>query len=113
MARAHLTAALASVAHDPGSVLQNLLEAQHERTLAARGRYGFSNVNLDRNWVSRDMVGIDAGAAVLAVDNYLVNNRVRQVFKRSRVCGAASSAWALRAWSGRRRKQRPSQNRLV
>jgi len=78
---AHLTAALASVAHDPGAVLQNLLEAQHERTLAARGRYGFSNVNLDRNWVSRDMVGIDAGAAVLAVDNYLMNHRVRHVFQ--------------------------------
>ena len=26
------------------------------------------------------MVGIDAGAAVLALDNYLMNNRVRAVF---------------------------------
>src|SRR5207302_9330949 len=43
---AHLMATLASVAHDPGTVLQNLLEAQHDRALQARGRYGFSNVNL-------------------------------------------------------------------
>ncbi len=78
---AHLTAALASVAHDPEAVVENLLEAQHERTLLARGHYGFSNVNLDRHWKSRDMVGIDAGAAVLALDNYLMNHRVRNVFQ--------------------------------
>jgi hypothetical protein len=39
-----------------------------------------SNVNLDRRWVSQDMVGIDAGAAVLALDNFLVVDRVRTVF---------------------------------
>ena len=48
--------------------------------LALRGRYGFSAVNLDHHWVGHDMVGIDAGAAVLALDNYLMNNRVRCVF---------------------------------
>jgi len=37
-------------------------------------------VNLNRNWVSRDMVGIDAGAVVLALDNVLMDNRVRTVF---------------------------------
>src|SRR5207248_6280101 len=79
---AHLTASLASVAHDPGGVLDNLLQAQHDRALGARGRYGFSNVNLDRHWVGRDVVGIDAGAAVLALDNYLMADRVRQVFHR-------------------------------
>ncbi|HXG12806.1 MAG TPA: glucoamylase family protein [Gemmataceae bacterium] len=78
---AHLTAALASVAHCPAAVLQNLYEALHDRQLPARGRYGLSSVNVDCGWVARDMVGIDAGAAVLALDNYLMYGRVRAVFQ--------------------------------
>jgi hypothetical protein len=77
---AHLTAALATVAHAPAEVLENLERAEHDPALGARGRYGFSPVNLDHHWVGLDMVGIDAGAAVLALDNYLMNNRVRRVF---------------------------------
>jgi hypothetical protein len=77
---AHLTATLASVAHRPGPVLDNLREADRDEALAARGRYGFSSVNLDRGWVGRDMIGIDAGAAVLALDNLLQGGRVRAVF---------------------------------
>jgi hypothetical protein len=77
---AHVTATLASVAHAPASVLENLYAADNETALALRGRYGFSNVNLDRGWVGRDMVGIDAGAAVLALDNFLMEGRVRAVF---------------------------------
>ena len=79
---AHVTATLASVAHDPEGVLDNLRQAQHEKGLNAWGRYGFSNVNVDRRWVGRDMVGIDAGAAVLALDNFLMGDRVREVFHR-------------------------------
>jgi hypothetical protein len=75
---AHLTATLASVAHHPTGVLRNLHEARRYRELL--GRYGFSNLNLDRGWMARDMVGIDAGAAVLALDNYLMADRVRDVF---------------------------------
>jgi hypothetical protein len=77
---AHLTAALASVVHDPEAVLDNLYQAERDRSLALRGRYGFSNVNLDRGWVGRDLVGIDAGAVVLALDNLLIADRVRRVF---------------------------------
>jgi hypothetical protein len=77
---ANLMASLASVAHSPEAVLDNLHEAEHDHQLGAHGRYGLSNVNLDRRWVSRDMVGIDAGAAVLALDNYLMADRVRHVF---------------------------------
>jgi hypothetical protein len=77
---AHVTATLAAVSHAPAAVLENLRAAQHDRGLNAAGRYGFSNVNVDRHWVSRDMVGIDAGAAVLALDNYLMDDRVRGVF---------------------------------
>jgi hypothetical protein len=78
---AHLTATLASVAHLPGAVLDNLHEAHQDSQLPARGRYGFSNVNVDRHWVGRDVVGIDVGAAVLALDNYLHEHRVRSVFQ--------------------------------
>lgn len=77
---AHLTAALASVAHCPAAVLENLHEARHERHLIAAGRYGLSNLNVDRGWVGRDMVGIDAGAVVLALDNFLMDGRIRAVF---------------------------------
>jgi hypothetical protein len=79
---AHLTAALASVARQPALVLDNLNRALRDDTLAALGRYGFSCVNVDHGWVGRDMVGIDAGAAVLALDNYLAADRVRRVFHR-------------------------------
>jgi hypothetical protein len=77
---AHLTATLASVVHHPEAVLRNLCDARRDRRLNALGRYGFSAVNLDRNWVARDMVGIDAGAAMLALDNLLMDNRVRTTF---------------------------------
>src|SRR5262249_53196857 len=79
---AHLTAALASVAHVTGAVLDNLGEAARERTLRPHGRYGLSNINLTQAWVARDMIGIDVGAAVLALDNYLMAERVRTVFHR-------------------------------
>jgi hypothetical protein len=77
---AHLTATLASVAHRPMLVLEQLERAREENRAAALGRYGFSSINLDRGWVGRDMVGIDAGAAVLALDNVLADNRIRQTF---------------------------------
>src|SRR5262249_30596356 len=77
---AHVTATLASVTHATASVLDNLHAAEHDSCLTLRGRYGFSSVNVDRGWVGRDMVGIDAGAAVLALDNYLMNDRVRSIF---------------------------------
>jgi hypothetical protein len=77
---AHLMAAAAAIAHDRPGVLHNLLEALHDQELAPYGRYGYSNVNLDRRWVGKDMVGIDAGALVLALDNELMENRVRRSF---------------------------------
>jgi len=77
---AHITATLGSIGFQPDLVMENLREADGEGQLQARGRYGFSNVNVDRQWISRDMVGIDAGAAVLALDNYLCGERVRTTF---------------------------------
>jgi hypothetical protein len=77
---AHLTATLASIAHRPELVWENIHHARCDRHRSLLGHYGFSNVNIDRHWVGLDMVGIDAGAAVLALDNYLHENRVRNVF---------------------------------
>jgi hypothetical protein len=77
---AHLTAALASVAHRPDAVIENLRRADGDSDWPLRGRYGFSSVNVDRAWVGRDTVGIDAGAVVLALDNLLNAGRVRAVF---------------------------------
>src|SRR5205807_620894 len=73
-------ASLASIARQSALVLDNLNRARCDRRLSALGRYGFSCVNVDRRWTARDMVGIDAGAAMLALDNYLFDNRVRRVF---------------------------------
>jgi hypothetical protein len=79
---AHITATLASIAHDSGGVLENARQALGEASGETFGRYGFSNRNLDRQWSSRDIVGIDLGAAILALDNVLMENRVREVFHR-------------------------------
>lgn len=75
---AHVMATVASIAHCPESVLDNIREASP----VALGRYGLSNINLDHDWVGMDMVGIDAGAAVLALDNLVMENRVRATFHR-------------------------------
>jgi len=77
---AHLTATLASAARHPAAVLENVQQALRDRSLGALGRYGLSSVNLDRGWVGPDMIGIDAGAAVPALDNLLMAGRVRAVF---------------------------------
>ena len=77
---AHLAAALAGVAHAPAEVLECLGRAERDQALRPWGRYGPSNINLDRSWVGRDVVGIDAGAIVLALDNYLMADRVRRAF---------------------------------
>jgi hypothetical protein len=77
---AHLTASLASLAHLPEEVLENVHAGRLDQQLAPLGRYGFSNVNVDRGWAGSDMIGIDAGAAVLALENVLGDGRVRAVF---------------------------------
>jgi hypothetical protein len=77
---AHLTATLASIAHQPDAVLDNVRSAMASDRTSPLGRYGLSCVNDDRAWIARDMVGIDSGAAALALDNVLMEDRVRAVF---------------------------------
>jgi len=102
---AHITASLASVAHHCDAVLENLRQAQAERALPSLGRYGFSNINVDRNWVGRDMVGIDAGAAVLALDNFLMDNRVRSIFHRLPCVQAGLRRLGFSEWTPIRESQ--------
>jgi hypothetical protein len=77
---AHLTATLASVVHHPELVLDNVRGALCSQDRSPLGRYGLSCINQDQHWIGRDMVGIDAGAVVLALDNVLMEDRVRTVF---------------------------------
>ena len=77
---AHISATVPGLAHRPALVWENLRQASSEQGPPLRGRYGFSNVNLDHHWAAGDMVGIDTGAIVLALDNCLVANRVRRTF---------------------------------
>jgi hypothetical protein len=79
---AHVMATLASLSTWPELVLENVGAVDKEARHAIHGRYGYSNINLDRYWVSRDVVGIDVGAAVLALDNFLNHGRVRRVFQQ-------------------------------
>ena len=77
---AQITDTLAAVANAPDEVLENLHRADSDAELGLRGRYDFSPVNLDHGWVGQSTIGIDVGAAVLAVDNYLMADRVRRGF---------------------------------
>jgi hypothetical protein len=77
---AHVTATLASLSRQPELVMDNLRRAYHDRRRQPLGRYGFSNINTDRDWISPAVVGIDLGALVLALDNALNADRVRRVY---------------------------------
>lgn len=81
---AHITASLASIEEVPELVLLNLEAAEHNSTLPGpiHGRYGYSNVNVDRNWISHDVVGIDLGAEVMALENMLNYGKVRLTWHR-------------------------------
>jgi hypothetical protein len=79
---AHLTATLASLASCPELVLENVHAAEGHPRYQVRGRYGYSNVNADQNWVSPEVVGIDLGAVVLALENVFCHGRVRRVFQQ-------------------------------
>jgi hypothetical protein len=78
---AHVMATLASIDVAPHLVLDNIKEAEALKSPQMHGRYGYSNINLDKNWVSRDVVGIDVGVAVMALENILDKNEVRKVWE--------------------------------
>jgi hypothetical protein len=79
---AHIEATIASIEVAPEHVLANLLSAEQPDFVHLHGRYGYSNVNVDRGFASSDVVGIDVGAALFGLDNMLHDERVRKVFMR-------------------------------
>lgn len=79
---AHIEATLASLEVAPEHVLANVMAAEEPQWKHLHGRYGYSNVNVDRNFVSRDVVGIDVGVALFGLDNTLHDGRVRKIFMR-------------------------------
>jgi hypothetical protein len=78
---AHVMATLASIDVAPALVQENISAAEALQDPKMHGRYGYSNINLDKNWVSRDVVGIDVGVAVMALDNVLSDGEVRKIWQ--------------------------------
>jgi hypothetical protein len=65
-----LTGAIASAAFDAASA--NEIAHKMKRELGAKiwGRYGFANAfNIGKNWFDSDVIGIDLGMALLAIEN--------------------------------------------
>jgi hypothetical protein len=65
------TGAIASITFTPDLAI-SIAQAMYENDGGALwGKYGFTNAfNIDRNWQSPDVIGIDLGMALLAIENY-------------------------------------------
>jgi hypothetical protein len=65
------TGAIASIIFTP-DLAMSVAQAMYEKDGGALwGKYGFTNAfNVDRNWHSPDVIGIDLGMALLAIENY-------------------------------------------
>lgn len=65
------TGAIAAVIFTPELAI-SAAQAMYERDGGSLwGKYGFTNAfNADRNWYSPDVIGIDLGMALLAIENY-------------------------------------------
>ena len=63
--------ALASISFDEGGALSIARRMKAELGEKLWGRYGFSDAfNLDKNWFDTDVIGIDLGMALLAIENH-------------------------------------------
>jgi hypothetical protein len=65
------TGAIASITFTPELAI-SAAQAMHEKDGGALwGKYGFTDAfNVDRDWHSPDVIGIDLGMALLAIENY-------------------------------------------
>ena len=65
------TGAIASIIFTP-DLAMSVAETMYEKDGGALwGKYGFTNAfNVDRNWHSPDVIGIDLGMALLAIENH-------------------------------------------
>jgi hypothetical protein len=64
------------------------------------GRYGFSNAfNVDRDWWDKDVIGIDLGMALLAIENYRTGSVWKMFLRRRKYSGDCSvrDCWSRRS----------------
>jgi hypothetical protein len=62
---------LASIVYTPELCLESARILREQFGSKAWGRYGFSSgLNLDENWFSQEVIGIDLGAALLMIENH-------------------------------------------
>jgi hypothetical protein len=86
------TGAICSISFTSDAALAIVNALYQKLAKALWGKYGFANAfNIDRNWFDRDVIGIDLGMALLAIENY----RTRSVWNLTRTHD--SIAVALRA----------------
>lgn len=65
------TGAICSITFTPELALSAALDLYEKEGNALWGRYGFANAfNIDRKWYDRDVIGIDLGMVLLAIENY-------------------------------------------
>lgn len=65
------TGAICSITFTPELALSAARALHGEPGIALWGRYGFANAfNIDRNWYDRDVIGIDLGMVLLAIENH-------------------------------------------
>lgn len=65
------TAALGSFFITPGLAHVALRDMYEQHGEKLWGKYGFSNAfNVDRNWYDKDVIGIDLGMMILAIENH-------------------------------------------
>jgi hypothetical protein len=65
------TGAICSITFAPALALSAARNLYEKAGNVLWGRYGFANAfNIDRNWYDRDVIGIDLGMVLLAIENY-------------------------------------------
>ena len=65
------TGAICSITFTPELALSAARALYEKAGDALWGHYGFANAfNIDRNWYGRDVIGIDLGMVLLAIENY-------------------------------------------
>jgi hypothetical protein len=65
------TGAICSIMFTPALALSAARDLYQKAGHVLWGRYGFANAfNIDRNWYDRDVIGIDLGMVLLAIENY-------------------------------------------
>ena len=105
----NITASIASIGVNPRAVLQNLEKVKESEQRYSRrimGRYGPSNFKICKKGdkeillIGSDAVGVDVGAAMLAIENVIGDNDVRNTFRKLPCIQRATERMAAVAKAG-------------